>query len=201
MNSSTVGQKAVLVLTILSFMGLLAAVGMLAYIVNTMNTQNGTPSLLDQLGKWLTGSEEPTGAGAGAGAAAAAAAVAVVTGPKSPDTDVGAAPGKATTTTAPRLTADLVKALVQSSKKSKGALYLWAVSNGCGACAHQTRVLDELAAAGSLKGTPIAGLLPRNEWLPDMKPRFIPTLYVIENGKLVEKSSGAMDAAAVLALK
>lgn len=121
-----------------------------------------------------------TGA-AGAAAAAAAAAAAV-----------------------PVLKAADIQSMIAASKGS-GAKpkYLLAISATCGACTKQMAELSSMAAAGTLKDTPLAGVVYPDQYTgvkPPLQPMYVPSLFVVKEGSATLVSSGVKDAAALRAL-
>jgi hypothetical protein len=58
--------------------------------------------------------------------------------------------------------------------------------------------LDSMAAEGKLNDVPaFKGIALRDQWPADMKPKFIPTAYILGSGTMKEDAAGMLDASKV----
>ncbi len=199
-----------LAMAILLLAAVLSCVGMLGFIVNSIDGEtNASKALQAQWNKWFgtggTGSRSGSGNGSGSGSGKSkqvSPVPAPVLPPVLPPPAMlgGAENSPGAADPAPRLKMAQVQQLVEDSKK-KGVdpVYVWAVSDGCGACVHQMKTLDDMGAR-ELLAKRVAGVVPRAEWVEGMRPKFVPTLYILQDGKLTEKSSGTMSPDAIRAL-
>lgn len=202
-----------LAMAILLLASVLSCVGMLGFIVNSIDGEtNASKALQAQWNKWFGtgtgtgGGRSGSGSGSRSGSGSGSRQVAPVPAPALPPVLPppamlgGAENSPGAGDPAPRLKMAQVQQLVEDSKK-KGVdpVYVWAVSDGCGACLHQMKTLDDMGAQ-ELLAKRVAGVVPRAEWVEGMRPKFVPTLYTIQGGKLTEKSSGTMSPDAIRAL-
>jgi len=116
----------------------------------------------------------------------------------------GATAAAAAAAAVPVLKAADIQSMIAASKGS-GAKpkYLLAISATCGACTKQMAELSSMAAAGTLKDTPLAGVVYPDQYTgvkPPLQPMYVPSLFVVKEGSATLVSSGVKDAAALRAL-
>jgi hypothetical protein len=192
----------VLVVSVLILVIGVICMGMLSYVVHQLQTPAalGTAAAAaSAIGNIVKRAADGAPSGPAIGPAAnllGGAATGAATGAAA-GTAVGAA-------AVPVLKAADIQSMIAASKGS-GAKpkYLLAISATCGACTKQMAELSSMAAAGTLKDTPLAGVVYPDQYSgvkPPLQPMYVPSLFVVKEGAATLVSSGVKDAAALRAL-